>query len=81
MPVISRSARLYQERRLPGDRTTRRLPSMRTNLSIHPLHRSTLKEPHPNPEQMTIQQPPDAGHTFVWPHHNVEEIVGGSETP
>lgn len=79
MPAISRSARLYQERRLPDDRTTRRLPSMRTNLSVHPLHRFPLKDPYPNPEQMTTQQPPDASHTFVWPHHNVEEIVGGSE--
>jgi len=80
MPPLSKSARLYQERRLPDDRTTRRLPSLRTNMSVHPLHRYPVTNLYPSPEQSTTAQPPDAGHSNVWPNTRVEEIIGGSET-
>lgn len=80
MADLSRSARLYQERRLPGDRTTRRLPALRTNLGLHPVHRATQSPPYPSPESISTPQPPDATATHVWPYQTIEEIVGGSET-
>ena len=71
MPVIiSHSAKLYQERRLPQDRTTRRLPSPRSNMDANPVHRIPLKPPFPTPDVLHAQggHPPDAGLTTSWPY-------------
>lgn len=73
-PTLSRSAKLYQERRLPGDRTTRRLPSPRFDPSRSPVHRLPLSPPFPTPAVLQKQdrQPPDAGLTRPWPYGEEE---------
>jgi hypothetical protein len=70
---LSRSAKLYQERRIPQDRTTRRLPNARTNLSMHPTHRIPFAPPYPTPEVLRKEQSsdPDAQLTVPWPHGEI----------
>ena len=74
---ISRSARLYQERRLPGDQETLRSPGPRGNLDQLMIHSLTLSPPYPAPAvlQETAAPPPDAGHTQPWPHGAAEEAA------
>lgn len=73
-PALSMSAKLYQERRIPGDRTTRRLPTPRSNLGRNLAHQIPLKPPHPTPEvlQRENDHPPDAHLTQPWPHGEEE---------
>jgi len=75
-PALSKSAKLFQERRIPGDRTTRRLPSPRSNLGRNLVHQLPLQPP--NPTTCVLQQegdhPPDAHLTKPWPHGE-EEIT------
>ncbi len=74
-PSLSQSAKLYQERFDPAGRTTRRLPSPRSNLEKNLVHRIPLKPPYPTPGvlQKEGDHPPDAGHTQPW-LHGEEEI-------
>ena len=69
MPEFSQSAKLYQERRLPCDQNTRRLPGMRISPDTLPVHSILVSRPYPSTE-MILQavQPPDAGHTGLWPY-------------
>lgn len=75
-PPLSRSAKLYQERRIPKDRTTRRLPASRSNLGRNPVHIIPLKPPYPTTAvlQREGDHPPDAGLTEPWPYGS-EEIA------
>lgn len=75
-PTISHSAKLYQERFLPNDRTTRRLPSPRSNMDANLVHTLPLKPPYPSPKVLQERggHPPDAGLTQPWPYGE-EEIT------
>lgn len=75
-PRLSQSAKLFQERRIPGDRVTRRLPTPRTNLSQNLVHSIPLAPPYPTPDvlQQEGRHPPDAGETQPWPWQGREEI-------
>lgn len=68
-PPLSKSAKLFQERRIPKDRTTRRLPAPRANLGKNLVHRIPLKPPYPTTAVLQREggQPPDAGLTQPWP--------------
>lgn len=72
--IVSRSPKLFQERRIPQDRTTRRLPAPRSNLDRNKVHQIPLKPPFPTPEVLLQQggQPPDAGLTQIWPYGEAE---------
>lgn len=74
---VSRSAKLYQERRLPKGRTTRRLPTPRSNLSRNQVHQLPLDPPFPTPAVLQHEggQPPDASLTTPWPHGEAEITV------
>ena len=70
MPQISRSAVLYQERKLPQDRPTLRGPGPRSDFDRNAAHFLTMTPPLPLPEILLIEgnQPPDSGRsTLVWP--------------
>lgn len=73
-PTLSKSAKLYQERRYPEGRTTRRLPTPRTNLGRGLWHQIPLNPPHPIPEVLQDEgdHPPDAHLTTPWPHGEEE---------
>ncbi len=75
-PPLSQSAKLYQERRIPQDRTTRRLPAPRSNLGMNLVHQIPLRPPFPTPAVLQLEgdHPPDAGLTKPWPHGD-EEIT------
>lgn len=75
-PQLSRSAKLFQERRIPKDRTTRRLPSPRSNLSRNLIHQIPLTPPLPTTAVLQKEggHPPDAGLTLPWPFGS-EEIT------
>jgi hypothetical protein len=68
-PQLSRSAKLYQERRLPNDRLTRRLPTARSDFDRCLAHSLPLTPPLPIPDLLRgdAAQPPDAGLTTPWP--------------
>lgn len=74
MPTISQSAKLYQERRLPADRTTLRGPGPRSDFDNNLTRALPLLPPLPTPEvlQWEGNQPPDAGLTAAWPHGSLE---------
>lgn len=74
--TISHSAQLFQERRIPTDRTTRRLPSPRSDMDANPVHQIPFKPPYPTPGVLQAQggHPPDAGLTQPWPYGE-EEIT------
>lgn len=76
-PRLTMSAKLFQERRIPEGRTTRRLPSPRINLEANPVHTLPLAPPYPTPEVLQTEDhhPPDAGHTTPWPWAGQEEIT------
>jgi|JI9StandDraft_1071089.scaffolds.fasta_scaffold73760_3 hypothetical protein len=72
---ISRSAKLFQERRIPGDRVTRRLPAPRSSLSDSKIHQIPLQPPYPSPDVIRSEGglPPDGGLTQTWPYG--EEVI------
>ena len=72
---LSRSARLYQERRLPQDQETLRGPGPRSDLNRTMVHSLPMKAPFPTAEALQTENnhPPDAGHTQPWPR-GMEEI-------
>ncbi len=76
-PALSQSAKLYQERMLPLDRTTRRLPSPRSNMDSNLVHRIPLAPPSPTLEVLHREddKPPDAGSTSPWPWGVGEEEI------
>ena len=76
-PDLSKSAKLYQERRIPQDRTTRRLPSPRSDLDRNRVHSIPLSPPLPVPDALHQAggKPPDAGHTSIWPWGQGEEDI------
>ena len=66
---ISRSARLYEERK--GLRVTRRGPGPRLGLKDNLVHQIPMEPPLPLPDLLPLQNghpPPDAGRIDVWPH-------------
>lgn len=73
-PTLSQSARLYQERRVPGDRTTDRLPAPRSNLDRNRVHQIPLAAPFPLPEvqQTCSTNTPDSHRTKMWPYGEFE---------
>jgi hypothetical protein len=76
-PALSQSAKLYQERKLPEDRTTRRLPSPRSNMDSNLVHSIPLSPPSPTPEVLDREnnKPPDSGRTDPWPWGVGEEDI------
>ena len=73
-PPLSQSAKLFQERRIPEDRVTRRLPSPRSNLCRNRVHQIPLHPPHPWPDVLHSQgtHTTDGGMTKAWPHGEFE---------
>ena len=71
MAHVGRSAKLYQERREPGIRSTLRGPGPYLALWLNPVHHFPLEAPLPLPEFQQVVNgcpPPDTGQTQVWPH-------------
>lgn len=66
---LSRSLRLFQERRIPQDRMTMRLPGPRLDMQQNLVHSIPLTAPYPLPAVLAIEQrsTPDTGHTGIWP--------------
>lgn len=66
---ISRSAKLFQERRIPADQLTLRLPGPRSNFDANRVHFLPLSPPYPIPDVLHAEQrnAPDNAHTSVWP--------------
>lgn len=76
-PTLSQSAKLYQERKLPADRNTRRGPGPRHSFDLNAVHTLPLHPPLPWPDAclMAGQQPPlAAGLSQPWPY-GTEEIT------
>ena len=73
---ISMSAKLYQERRLPDDRNTRRRPGPRTDLARNLVHRIPLSPPLPTAGVLQDEDnhPPDSALTQPWPHGGEEQF-------
>ena len=71
---ISRSARLFQERRIPEDKTTRRLPSPRSVLGRNLAHQLPLQPPYPTPEALREEgrHIPVGGMTTPWLYGTLE---------
>jgi len=70
MPNISKSAKLYQERRQPEIRKTMRGPGPQLYLHDNPANTLKLQPPLPVTEAVRPTNgnpPPDAGRTVVWP--------------
>lgn len=77
MPRLSKSPKLYQERRLPDDRQTLRGPGPRSDFDNNLARALPLLPPLPLPEMLRTEgdgPPLDAGQTPPWPHGS-EEIV------
>ena len=74
MPAISQSAKLFQERRIPQDRPTHRLPTPRSNLDRNRVHSIPISAPFPLPEVTYRESPefPDAHLTQSWPFGDTE---------
>ena len=75
-PNLSQSGKLYQERRLPEDRLTRRRPGPRMDVDANLARHIPLTAPLPLPEllQEVVAMPPDSGLTEAWPHGKQERI-------
>ena len=71
---VSKSAKLYQERRIPSDRTTRRIPAPRIAIGTHPTVQIPLSPPYPTNEVLRKQQDNvnDSQSTLPWPHGEAE---------
>ena len=67
MANVNRSAKLYQERRQPGIRSTLRGPGPYLNLSQNPPITLTLAPPFPNKDSQFDDNAPDNTRTAVWP--------------
>lgn len=70
MPSISRSAKLYQERRQPGIVDTLRGPGPQLYIPHNPATTLNLKPPLPVTAAVRSTNgnpPPDAGRSVVWP--------------
>jgi hypothetical protein len=67
---ISSSPRLFFERRLPHDKTTRRSPGARADPDRQLVHTLAMVPPYPTTEALQAEggAPPDSGHTQPWPH-------------
>ena len=77
MPVVlSRSAKLFQERRLPDDRLTRRRPGPRMNVDANLVRHLPLSPPLPLVEILRNESDgsPDQGLTVPWPRGLSERI-------
>lgn len=71
MPRISKSAKLYQERRQPEIRVTLRGPGPYVDLNKNPVHTLNLEPPFPTSERGIYGfiggSSPDSARTAVWP--------------
>ena len=71
---LTRSAKLYQERRVPQDRNTERRPGPRSDMCRNLVN--TLPMHPPLPLVVVIReegnQSPDQGLTEAWPHGSEE---------
>ena len=76
MPQISRSAKLFMERRAPEAQETLRTPGPRSNLDRNLAHQIPLSAPLPTTDVLQEQggMPPDAGKTLPWPHGREEQV-------
>ena len=76
MTQISRSAKLFMERRAPAAQETLRSPGPRSNLDRNIVHVIPLTAPLPSTDVLQEQggMPPDAGHTPAWPHGDEEQV-------
>lgn len=75
--LIGRSAKLYQERRQPDVRNTRRVPGPRFNMSDNAANIIPLEAPLPLGallHDINGDPPPDAGLTKPWPHGAADAI-------
>jgi len=88
VPKLTKSAKLYQERKQPDVRTTRRSPAFYHNLKINAVHTLDLGAPYPTAEVKQIEggnveycgnpatdygsHPPDGALTDVWLHGEEE---------
>jgi hypothetical protein len=70
MPQIGKSAKLYQERRMPDYQATLRGPSPQLYLPDNPVHHIQLAPPKPNPEYLYNRKYVDGGATQSWPSGN-----------
>lgn len=82
--LLSRSAKLYQERRQPEHRTTRRTPGLHQDVALNAARRVALHPPHPSPQRLRAAEPgccdlpgqaagpPDGGLTTPWLHGSEE---------
>ncbi len=71
MAIVGRSAKLYQERREPEHRNTRRGPGPRVELDQQEARHLKLEPPLPLPALLHDNNgtpPPDTTRTTVWPH-------------
>ena len=69
MAQVSRSAKLYQERRQPAFPNTASGPGLQINLPDNAVHHLTLSPPYPNPNYCANGNPvTDTGRTQEWPY-------------
>ncbi len=68
-PPLTKSAKLYQERRDPKNRNTRRLPGLHHDFGMNAANTMPMRAPLPTIETLHIEndKPPDAGLTDIWP--------------
>jgi len=70
MPQIGRTAKLYQERRMPAYMPTLRGPTPQLNLSDNPVNALPLEAPLPLTEFQYNRKYVDGGKTLPWPSGN-----------
>lgn len=68
-PKLTKSAKLYQERRQPEHRNTRRHPGPHHDMLMNAAHSLEMRAPYPTVQTLHDEddKPPDAGATDVWP--------------
>jgi hypothetical protein len=76
-PELSQSAKLYQERRQPTHRETRRTPNTHLDLAENAVHTMDMRPPYPTIDVLHAEdyKPPEGGATTVWPHGYTEEEI------
>lgn len=67
MPNISKSAKLYQERRQPDIRKTHRGPGPYLDLNSNLVNHLPLQPPLPRPDTQINPTAPDSVQTQAWP--------------
>jgi len=68
MSNVSKSAKLYQERRQPAFQKTMRAPGQQISPRENLVHKITLDPPFPQPDFCANGNPvPDTGRTQLWP--------------